>query len=124
VPRRRKDIAPSDEKLIGRRLRELRLRQGLTQAEVAGKVGLNQPLVSQYERGDVRLHGALVARFAKALKASADEILGIDHGNGDDGAPQDRRFVRRLQKIETLPDRSKQVLLKTIDTFLKGSGVE
>ncbi len=118
---RRKETSTSDEKHIGRRLKELRLRQGMTQAQVAERVGLNQPLISQYERGDVRLHGALVARLAKALGASADEVLGLQRTHNE--APsKDRRFIHRLRQIERLPDRSKQVLLKTIDTFLKGAG--
>jgi hypothetical protein len=33
----------------------------------------------------------------------------------------DRRFIRRLEKIEKLPKRAKQALLKTIDTYLVGA---
>jgi hypothetical protein len=35
-------------------------------------------------------------------------------------ASSDRRFIRRLEKIEKLPKRAKQALLKTIDTYLVG----
>lgn len=93
----------------------------MTQAELAEKVGLNQPLVSQYEKGSVRLHGVLVARFAKALRVSADEILGLRDVNGD-GLLKDRRFLRRLQRIDGLSRRQKQALLTTLDTFLRGAG--
>jgi transcriptional regulator with XRE-family HTH domain len=84
-------------------------------------VGISQALLSEYERGTVRIHGELVAAFAKALRVSADELLGLKTQRLDGFIP-DRRFFRRLQKIEQLSRRNKQALLKTIDGFLKGQG--
>jgi transcriptional regulator with XRE-family HTH domain len=118
VPRRRSYTTPVDEKLIGKRLRELRVRRGLSQTEVAEKLGINQTLVSQYERGKLRLHGALVAGLAKMLRTSADEILGLSK-LPDDGILKDRRFIRRLQQIEILSRGEKQAVLKTLDLVLK-----
>jgi transcriptional regulator with XRE-family HTH domain len=109
------------EEQIGKRLQEFRKRQGLTQVELADKLGINQSLVSQYERGALRLHGALVAALAKALKVSADQILGLEKTDSN-GLLSDRRFLKRLRKIETLPRRDQQALLKSLDMFLKGAG--
>jgi len=122
MPRRRRANAPVDEKLIGRRLRELRKRRGKTQVEIAAALGVNQSLVSQYERGETRLHGALVAAFARALRTTSDEILGLEK-IPEDGVLKDRRFLRRLQKIDQLSKRRKQALLKSLDMLLKGAGV-
>jgi transcriptional regulator with XRE-family HTH domain len=122
MPRRRKANAPVDEKLIGRRLRELRKRSGKTQVEIAAALGINQSLVSQYERGETRLHGALVAAFAKALRTTSDQILGLEKIE-EDGVLKDRRFLRRLQKIDQLSKRRQQALLKSLDMLLKGAGV-
>jgi hypothetical protein len=38
-----------------------------------------------------------------------------------DGLFSDRRFIRRLERIEKLPKRAQQALLKTIDTYLDGA---
>lgn len=122
MPRQRRPNAPVDEKTIGKRLRELRKRRGKTQVEIAATLGINQSLVSQYERGETRLHGALVAAFARALRTTSDEILGLGKVT-EDGVLQDRRFLRRLQKIEQLPKRRQQALLKSLDMLLKGAGV-
>jgi len=122
--RRRSYITPVDEKTIGKRLRELREEHGLTQAQIAAAVGVEQSLVSDYERGVVRLHGALVAGFAKALKVSADDLLGLDQRTRRNGFVKDRRFARRLQLIDQLSRRQKDALLTTIDTFLKGAGLD
>ena len=120
MPRVGSYISPVDEKTIARRLKEIRKRRGKTQAELAGILGVDQTLVSAYERGVVRVHGAIVAAFAKALRISADEILGLKDMQKD-GIFSDRRFIRRLEKIEKLPKRAKQALLKTIDTYLVGA---
>lgn len=119
MPRVGKYVAPVDEKTIGKRLRELRKARGLTQVEVAEKLGIQQALLSAYELGQVRIHGALVAAFASLFKVSADQILGLKDIKGN-GAVHDRRFLRRLERIEKLPRRAKQTILGTIDTYLAG----
>lgn len=117
---RRKTITtPVDDETIGNRLREFRRRRGLTQEEVADELGLTQSLVSQYERGEIRMVATLIAAFAKLLRVSADEILGLKESKGN-GLVVDRRLLRRLQKMDELSRRDKQALLRTIDGFLVG----
>ena len=113
-------IAPVDEKTIAKRLRELRKARGKSQVEVADALGIAQALVSEYERGTVRLHGAIVAAFAKLYEVSADEVLGLKTPKTN-GSFKDRRFFRRLERLEKLPRRAKQALLNTIDTYLAGA---
>jgi transcriptional regulator with XRE-family HTH domain len=108
------------DKDIGRRLKELRKKRGLSQAEVGEKLGVHQSLVSEYERGTVRVPSAILAALAEILRASADEILGLKPLRID-GRFGERRFIRRLERIERLPKRAKQALLKTLDTYLDGA---
>jgi transcriptional regulator with XRE-family HTH domain len=118
LPRRRPHVTPVDEKTIGKRLRERRLLRGLTQVELAERLGLDQTLISGYERGTVRMHGALIAAFAKALRSSADEILGLQKPKHN-GVVHHRGLLRRLPKMDQLPPREMDTLLRTIDQFLK-----
>jgi len=123
--RRQSSSTPVDEKTIGRRLRELRHLRGMKQVAIAQAVGVEQSLVSNYERGKVRMHGALVAAFAKALGVSADEVLGLEEPRQRQLAVvNDRRFIRRLQLIDRLSRRQKDALLTTLDTFLRGAGLD
>jgi transcriptional regulator with XRE-family HTH domain len=119
VPKLGKYVAPVDEKTIAKRLRDARKARGFTQVEVAQLVGIPQTLLSEYERGTVRVHGAMVAALARALHVSTDELLGVKPLK-ENGSFQDRRFFRRLQRVEKLPKRAKQALLKTIDTYIAG----
>lgn len=122
MPKVRKFVGPTDEKAIGRRLREARLQRGLMQVQLAEALDIDQSLISEYERGALRVHGALLAGFAKTLKVSADEILGLKPPKSNGPTEVDPRFLRRLQQIKKLPKRDKQALLRSIDNFLKGAG--
>jgi len=119
LPRKAKYLAPVDDATIGTRLRALRQRRGLKQVEVAQKLGVHQTHVPDYERGTVRVHGPVLAALAAILRTSTDEILGVKQMKSN-GTPPDRRFIRRLERIDHLPKRAKQALLSTIDTYLDG----
>ena len=59
---------------IGNLLAGARLKAGLTQAQVAKKLGVRQNMVSDYERGKRRLSQSMAKRFAKALQINIDRI--------------------------------------------------
>lgn len=102
----------------GQRLARLRKERGFTQIELAEKIGLVQTLVSDYERGKLRLNAEMLTRFALALEVTSDQILGIDRKAKSPGKPQARRILRRLQALEKLPKRDQETVLRTIDAFL------
>lgn len=121
MPRVRKGfVSPVDEKTIGKRLRDLRESRGMTQTELAERLNIKQALVSAYELGTVRMHGALIAAFAKTLDASADEILGLEKPHRS-AVATDRRLSRLLQEIGGLSRRERDALLKTISNFVRGA---
>lgn len=122
VRRAPKSVVVSKEE-IGRRLRVLRERRGVSQKEMAALLGTNQSHVSNVERGDRGITIQQLVKIARALKASTDDILGEKQASDDNGFVRDRRLIERMKKIERLPAKDKQVLLKTVDAFLKGSGV-
>lgn len=102
---------------LGERLARLRRERGITQVELAEKLGVVQPVVSDYERGELRLHGQLIVELTKVLRVSADELLGLE---GEKASPpvRNRRLLRRIQELDRLPKRDQQALLRTIDAFL------
>lgn len=110
---------PSDttDQAIGQRLAEMRRERGITQAELAEALGVSQPVVSDYERGALRLHGEQIAKLAALLKVSADELLGVVKLKRNTSVGNSRA-ARRLQQIERLPQRDQQAIFRTIDAFL------
>ncbi len=103
---------------IGARLAQLRKERGITQGELAERLGVSQPMISDYERGELRLHGELILQISALLKVSADEILGLRDERKANATLKNRRLARRLQAIDQLPKRDQEALLRTIDAFL------
>lgn len=104
---------------LGERVAELRRERGLTQIEFAGMLGIDQSLLSNYERGKIRLHGELIAQMARVLRVSADEILGLDASRpGKPMGAGHRRLRRLLAKIDQLSARERQTLFQVLDGLL------
>ena len=113
----------SEAESFGQRLARLRKERGLTQVEIAERVGIIQVLVSDYERGKLRLNAEMVVRFAEALEVTADELLKPTEESAPLRPKPSLRMLRRLEKIEKLPANQQVALLKTIDNFLRGAAV-
>jgi transcriptional regulator with XRE-family HTH domain len=68
------------EETIGQRIARIRKKKKISQQKLAEEIGIKRVLVSDYERGKVRLYDEMVARFAIALEVTTDELLGLkDH---------------------------------------------
>lgn len=91
---------------------------GLDQKALAAQLGMDQSVLSRYERGVFRLPSAVLVQIARALKTSTDEILGLKETKGG-VVVRDRRFLKRLPAIDALPERQKDALLTTIDGLLR-----
>ena len=64
-------------KMIGARLRTVRELQGLTQREVAEKVGTSTALITTYETGTREPSLKKLIQLAKTLNFSTDWLLGL-----------------------------------------------
>lgn len=105
---------------IGQRLARIRKARGLTQKQVAEKIGIKQVLVSDYERGRLRINADMLARFAVVLGVSADEILGLNQ----DELPEviyDNKLLQRVEQIQCLPSKQRKAILRTLDMLIKGA---
>jgi len=102
----------------GARLARLRRDKGITQIELAERLGVTQSVVSDYERDVLRLNSELIVQLIEILGVSADELLGVAKTPAGNAPMKNRRLYRQLQNIEKLPKRDQQALLRTIDAFL------
>ena len=106
---------------LGQRLARLRKGKGYTQAELSAKIGIIRELISDYERDKIRPYSEMIIRLAMALEITTDELLGFKQSpKGNDDKPS-LKILRRVKKMEDLPESQQKVLLKTIDTFLKAA---
>lgn len=67
---------------LGARIKELRIMNALTQAELAEKVGVNTSAVSLWENDVNEPKASYLARLALVFSVSADYLLGIEDEAG------------------------------------------
>jgi len=106
-----------DKESLGERLARIREVRGLTQKEVARRTGLIQTLVSDYERGRLRLAADMIVRFSVALGITTDELLQPKVRKTPPPRKISRKVLNRLERIESLPPYKQRALLTTIDSF-------
>lgn len=115
----------SDTETLGSRIARLRREKGMTQIELAERLQVSQPVVSDYENDVIRLPADVVVQIAEILGASTDELLGMKARaarSSADTSIKNRRLYRRMQEIEKLPRRDQEALLRTIEAFISKTG--
>lgn len=108
------------DETIGQRIARLRKERGYSQEALAQKMGIVRVLVSDYEKGRLRPHPEMVARFALAFGVTSDELIGLKPSDGAGRSPN-LAIQKRMRLIEQLSPAKKRVILQTIDTFIKGA---
>lgn len=99
-----------NNKHIGQKLKELRLSRGWKQTDVADKVGLSRPAISNIESGKRALTLSTLQRFC--------EVFNIDisyFGINTDAYNETVDLVARIESLfNDLPDTEKDELYRTI----------
>jgi transcriptional regulator with XRE-family HTH domain len=99
---------------IGENIRKYRKAKGLTQTELAEKLGTTQFVITNYERGRNNPTAAKLPEIAKALGVGLDQLYGL---KGDDPKAEEKegsgkRREAQIQKIfrELPPAKQRAVL--------------
>jgi transcriptional regulator with XRE-family HTH domain len=105
--------------MFAEKLRQLRLEHGITQAELAEKLGVSPSAIGMYEQGRRRPDVKTVAAAAKILGCSTDELLEIEHTSDVNEAIDG--FARTLERQpglmfngEPLSDSDRENLINAI----------
>lgn len=79
---------------VGKRIRELRIQKGMTQAELAEKARLSLPVISRIETARTKIWLETFTKLAEALEVSPNDILQLD--TAADTADYPREFSELL----------------------------
>jgi len=120
VPKKTLPPLTDSNETIGHRLAQYRKNRGLTQKQVADLIGIEQNLVSDYERGLIRLYDEMLGRFAVALKTSADLLLGLKKQDTEISSIS-LRFIKRIAIIETFSETQKKRILRNLDDAIEAN---
>lgn len=106
------------KKDVGARLRRLREARDISQAKLAQRLGVTQSNVSEMERGIRTVTANLAVKLAKELRVSIDEILVGSNGTSEKTPLRSVKVLRRVQRIEALPEPRQRVVLKMLDALI------
>ena len=112
----------SDRRTPGAKIALRRKERGLTQKRLSTVMDIPWRLISDYERGKLRLNDKVLRKFSEALEISADEILGLQTNKYRIETPS-LRLMKRVNRIKDLPIPKQKALLQIIDGFLKSESI-
>lgn len=118
--RRRK---PKSEETFGRRLARIRKARGLTQPELAKKIGISGRMLAYYEAQTEHVPAHLLDRLTKVLQVSTDEMLGLKPVHAPE-PPTNLRLWRRVRILERLSPADRRAIVRQIEAMARQSGIE
>jgi transcriptional regulator with XRE-family HTH domain len=90
---------------------------GLTQEQLAAKLGITQRVLSHWERAPVALRADQLMALANALHVSADFLLGREPTTPRTSGPAGK--ARRVfEQVSQLPRHQQQKILEVVEAFV------
>lgn len=106
---------------FGKKLRECREAKGLSQQELAKKLGSAHTVIGRYERDEMLPSIDVVRKLAEALDTTVGFLLGEAN---DTNILKDPKMMKRLNEINDLPDKDKECVYSLLDAFLAKSKLQ
>ena len=100
---------------FGARLHAAREAAGLTQAQVAEKLGITQTAYALWERRDMALRPEQIEAAAKILKVTVEHLFGVEpqKQNGPVG-----KIMQTFEEVSQLPRRQQQHIVKVVSALV------
>lgn len=98
------------------RLKELRKQAGLTQVELAGKLGIVQSSYADWERGKKKPTQENLVKIAQILNVSVDYLVGNSEENNDE---LDNIELLFRMNSKGLTDEEKKIFKKELIEFME-----
>lgn len=102
---------------FGQRLVTLREAAGLTQAQVAGKLGITQHAYAYWERHPVALRPEQLAQLAAALNTAVDGLMG-DPADKKRMAGPSGKARQIFEAVSRLPRRQQEKIFAILEPFI------
>lgn len=104
---------------FGERLVRTRQEAGLSQVELAQRIGVDRRVIAHWERRSVTLKPEQIAALAEALRISADHLLGLQPKRTKPGPKS--KLQAQIEQIQRLPRAKQQAISEVLDMAVKSS---
>ncbi|MET3047444.1 helix-turn-helix domain-containing protein [Flavobacterium covae] len=106
---------------FGKKLRERREFKGLSQQELAKKIGSIHTVIGRYERDEMKPSIEVVKNLAEALDTTVGYLL--DESNNSE-LLKDSLMMERLNEINQLTEKDKECVLSLLDAFIAKTKIQ
>jgi len=110
--------AQTERNEFGARLPAIRQRAGLSQQQVAAKLGLTQRAYAHWERYSVALRPDQLQQLAAIFQVSVDELLGETGKKKRAGAGPTGRMRRLFEQASKLPRSQQEKIAAVLEAFV------
>ena len=112
----------SVRKALGKRIKQLRKEEELTQKELAKQVGCSHAQLNKYESGLNTPPLDRLLLLAEVLHTSVDYLLA---GQGNGTPPlHSQRLIQRFQSIEEFNSDDRETIIKVLDAMIAKHNME
>ena len=101
---------------LGQKISNNRKKSGLTQKQLAEKLGISQQLMANYELGQRRIHAYLLFQIAIILQIRIETLVETKGKSKPGPSP---KLQQRLEQIQQLPTTKQKMILEFLDSFLQ-----
>ena len=103
---------------IGQKIKALRKEHGLTQIQLAKKIGIDQPHLARWESGGSFPSLFLLKKVTMLFDVSLD-LLVLDSRDFQTLKMKDRSLLSKLKNMEIMTERDKETVIKLIESLSK-----
>jgi transcriptional regulator with XRE-family HTH domain len=108
---------------FGKVLAAARRRRGLTQAELAERMGTSRRVISYYEREVGNPNIETLNKISEVLNVPIERFL-EQQSHEENERTVDRGLNRRVEQAQKLPPSARAEIKRLIDTLLKAHGIK
>ena len=103
---------------FGERLKEARLKKGLSQSDLSKMVGIHYTQIGRYENKGAQPSADILSKMAHTLSVSSDYLIGGTTDEQAMGILKDLDLLKQFKKVEQLPNEKKNIVKELLDAFL------
>ncbi len=115
-------VCDMEKNTFGSMVAELRKEKGMTQADLAEKMGITDKAVSKWERDLSYPDIASIPRLAEILGVSVDELLSLKRPDGEKGKAKTEEYVTLALNSISVAMGIAVVVLAVLDELSQKSG--
>jgi len=113
----KKAVSPLES--MGERIQQLRKTSGLTQADLAKKIGISHTQMARYEIKNIYPPADVLKNLAELFGTTIDFLVMGDNETKAQASLKDAELINQFKKIAVLPEEEKTLVLKMITAYIR-----